>query len=223
MKNNTVIKGAIFDCDGTLTDSMHIWTHCGSLYLRYKGIEPPEHIDKRFLDFDTNNVLELLEQTYGIKATPREILTDTFLAAEPEYKTVELNKGVVQTLDFLRSRGVRMSVATATAEYIISPCLERLGVLKYFEAVYSAFEEQSSKEKPHLYDKAAAAIGCERGETLVFEDAYYAARTAHEAGYIVVGIRDDDEKDAELLEGVSDYYIEDMDEIIDILAAENLL
>ena len=62
-----------------------------------------------------------------------------------------------------------------------------------------------------------SAIGCSRGETLVFEDAYYAARTAHEAGYIVVGIRNDDELKSERLRSVSDYYIEDLDEIIDLL------
>lgn len=217
MKKDRVIKGAIFDCDGTLTDSMHIWNNCGIAYLKYKGLEPPEQLDRSFIDFDLDGAVALLEQTYGIRTNPMEILADMFDAVKDEYLTVELKKGVRRTLDWFREQGIRMAVATGTAEYIIRPCLDRLGVLGHFDAFYSAFEERSSKREPHLFDKAAAAIGCSRGETLVFEDAYYAARTAREAGYIVVGIRNDDELKSERLRSVSDYYIEDLDEIIDLL------
>ena len=211
------IRGAIFDCDGTLTDSMYIWTRCGSIYLRYKGFEPPETIDESFLDFDLDKAVGLVDRLYGIKTTPYEILTDMFSACAEEYKNVKLLPGVRNTLDYFKDKGVKMAVATGTAEYIIRPSLDRLGVLPYFEAVYSAYEERTSKQLPDLFDKAAAAIGCERGETLVFEDAFYAAKTAHDAGYIVVGIRNDEEMHAAELKNVSDYYLESIEDIIPVL------
>ncbi len=211
------IRGAIFDCDGTLTDSMYIWSQCGSIYLRYKGLEPPETIDESFLDFDLDKAVALVDRLYGIKTTPFDILTDMFNACAEEYKNVKLLPGVRDTLEYFKDREIRMTVATGTADYIIRPNLDRLGVLSYFDAVYSAYEERTSKQFPDLFDKAAAAMGCERGETLVFEDAYYAAKTAHEAGYIVVGIRNDKEMHAAELKDVSDYYLDRTEEIIPVL------
>ena len=49
--NNDIrnIKGAIFDLDGTILDSMHIWSEIGLLFLQNKGIEPPEGIEDEFV------------------------------------------------------------------------------------------------------------------------------------------------------------------------------
>ena len=43
------IKGAIFDMDGTLLDSMHIWSEVGLMFLKSKGVEPPEGIEDEFV------------------------------------------------------------------------------------------------------------------------------------------------------------------------------
>ena len=44
------IKGAIFDMDGTLLDSMHIWSEVGLMFLKSKGVEPPEGIEDEFVN-----------------------------------------------------------------------------------------------------------------------------------------------------------------------------
>ena len=42
------MKGAIFDMDGTLLDSMQVWVHVGEQYLRNRGIEPEEGLEMCF-------------------------------------------------------------------------------------------------------------------------------------------------------------------------------
>ena len=57
-------KGAIFDLDGTLLDSMPFWEHLGSEYLKVKGINPPKNIDQILKTMSLQQSAEYLKKEY---------------------------------------------------------------------------------------------------------------------------------------------------------------
>ena len=81
-------------------------------------------------------------------------------------------------------------MASATAEDLVSLCLTRLGVRDYFEFLLSCESVGTGKNRPDVYFTAAERLGAVPENTVVYEGAWYAVRTAKNAGFRVVAIFD---------------------------------
>lgn len=192
--NTHEIKAAIFDMDGTLTDSMYIWDTAGETYLRNCGKEPAPDLRERLRPLSLPQAAELFQREYGVAASVEEILRGFDDVVEHEYKTnVLLKPGAVRLLKLLKSRGVRMSVASSSPREIVVSTLDRLGILPYFEHVVTCGDVGLGKDHPAVYDRAAELMDAGRDNTAVFEDALHAVKTASGAGYYVIGVYDESE------------------------------
>lgn len=192
--NTHEIKAAIFDMDGTLTDSMYIWDTAGETYLRNCGKEPAPNLRERLRPLSLPQAAELFQREYSVTASVEEILRGFDDVVEHEYKTnVLLKPGAVRLLKLLKSRGVRMSVASSSPREIVVSTLDRLGILPYFEHVVTCGDVGLGKDHPAVYDRAAELMDAGRDNTAVFEDALHAVKTASRAGYYVIGVYDESE------------------------------
>lgn len=180
---------AIFDMDGTLTDSMHFWRDLGRDYLAQKGVCPDERLLWMVQTMTMAQTARHFMDCFGLTG-PEWVIVDEMNAIMAEHyrRDVPLKPGVAAYLQRLEARGTRMCVATATAAPMARACLERLGVAGRFTAIFSCEDIGVSKERPDLYLLAARRLGGRPEETAVFEDALYAARTAKEAGFYTVGV-----------------------------------
>lgn len=183
---------AIFDMDGTLVDSMLYWHNLGQEYLESKGVTG-----------DLNEVLErskpmtmvesgaLFIQEFGLDGTPESVAAEINAVMEGHYRNdVQLKEGAKAYLEQLRRKGIKLCVASATAEDLVSLCLTRLGVRDYFEFFLSCETVGTGKNRPDVYFAAAERLGAAVENTVVYEDAWYAVRTAKNAGFRVVAIFD---------------------------------
>ena len=84
-----------------------------------------------------------------------------------------------------------MCVASATAEDLMDACLGRLGVAQYFSFLLSCETVGTGKNRPDVYCEAAKRLGAQSEDIAVYEDAHYAAKTAKQAGFYTVAVRDD--------------------------------
>ena len=179
----------IFDMDGTLVDSMPIWKSLSKDYLQARGHHPTQ------AQLDAMGPMTMLEgaaflmDTFGVEGPPERIIQEMHAVMEAHYRTdIPLKPGVRAYLERLRGKGAKLCVATATAEPLARACLERLEVAGYFDFILSCETVGAGKTKPDVYLEAARRLGASPAETAVFEDALYAAQTAREAGFYVVGI-----------------------------------
>ncbi|MCQ4636872.1 HAD family phosphatase [Anaerovorax odorimutans] len=187
-------KGAIFDMDGTLTDSMYIWDTTGITYLRQQGKEPEPGLRDRLRPLSLVQAAELFQKEYGIGQTVDEILEAFNDIVEEEYRTnVKLKPGAEEVLKLLKEHGIAMTVASSSPREIVVMVLERLGIAAYFSHIVTCGDVGRGKDQPDVYDRAAELMGTQRAETLVFEDALHAVKTAAAAGYYVVGVYDESE------------------------------
>ena len=183
-------KYAIFDMDGTLIDSMVFWKNLATEYLTSKGIlQIPADILEQIKPMTMSESAALFRREFGLTGDVEAQMNEMM---EDHYRNdIPLKPGVWEYLENLHRQGVRMCVASATAEHLMESCLTRLGVRQYFEFLLSCETVGAGKRSPLVYQEAARRLGAVPGEIAVYEDALYAVQTATEAGFHVVGVYDD--------------------------------
>jgi HAD superfamily hydrolase (TIGR01509 family) len=185
------LKGAIFDLDGTLLDSMHVWFDIGPAYLKSIGIEPEADIRERLRTMTLEEAAAFFRVHYGLKRSVQEIVDDINRLIEHEYfENVPLKPGVKEALSDMREKGVKMCIATATDRYLVEAALRRLKIAPYFQRIFTCSEIGKGKTEPDIFLCAQAELGTKREETWVFEDSVYAVRAAKSAGFPVAGVYD---------------------------------
>ena len=208
------IRGAIFDVDGTLLDSMFIWDTIGETYLRSIGYEPREKLNEVFKNMSLFQAARYYRTEYGVTLSIDEIMNGVNAMLERYYRfEVSLKPGMAELLAQLQASGVKLCIATATDRYLVEAALERCGVLSCFGAIFTCNEVGHGKDEPDIFEEALRFLGTEKAETVVFDDALYAVRTAKEAGFPVAVIYDSHEKNQEGLRALADFYIEDFSQV----------
>lgn len=209
------ITGAIFDFDGTLFDSMPIWKGIRDKFFDRIGLRLSKEDEEAFRGLYLRESLILAKERFEIKETYEELLSMFFDYIKERYLAEAVPKNdIIDFLEKLKARGVRMGIATATGEPALEAVLEKYGMLGYFSAIYSTYTVGASKREPKVYDVVLQKIGTEKESTWVFEDALYAAKTAKENGYNLVGIFDESEENTDELRRIADMYIHNYNEII---------
>ena len=186
------IKGAIFDMDGTLLDSMKYWNTVGIDYLTRKGIKYNNDKENQILNVGIRKFTEYCNETYGLNETYEKVLQEMHDIISEKYNTVvSLKPGALEMLKKFKANGVKMCIATATEQKEAMSVLKRLGVLDYFSEIFTTTIVGADKNSPLIYEVALEHLGTKKEETYIFEDAYYAINTAHNNGFLVVGIEDE--------------------------------
>lgn len=208
------ITGAIFDFDGTLFDSMHVWVGIRDKFFDKIGLVLSDEEKEAFRGLYLRESLLLAKERGLVKESYEELFNMFFDYIKELYlKDAEPKNDIREFLEELRAGGVKMGIATATGEPALIAVLEKFGMLHYFDAIYSTYTVGAAKTEPKLYDTVLKELGTDKETTWIFEDAVYAARTAKENGYNVVGIYDKSEPQAEELKGLADVYIYNYREI----------
>lgn len=208
------LRGAIFDMDGTLLDSMQVWETAGEDYLRTLGCAPEEGVGELMKSMSLQQAALYCRERYALPLSVEEIMAGVNGRVEDFYRhQARLKPGAADLLRALDRRGVGMCLATATDLHLVEAALDRCGVRKYFSALFTCTQVGSGKDEPHIYRAALRHLGTGRTDTLVFEDALYAARTAREDGFVTVGVADPYEKNEEELERLSDFFLRDLREL----------
>lgn len=209
-------KGAIFDLDGTLIDSMKIWDKIGTEFLLNRGIEPPKDIESILKPMSFYQSAKYFMEEYQINHTPNEIMQMVYESVSDKYKyTILLKEAIKDYLEYLHQKGVKMCVATASDKLLAAAALKRLEVFKYFEFIITCDEIGKGKDEPQIYIEALKRLEMDKSEVCVFEDALYCAKTAKHAGFNVIGIYDESSKtDIEELKALCDGFIMSFQELL---------
>ena len=210
-----MIRGAIFDVDGTLLDSLSIWDTVAEDYLRSLGIEPRENLAETFKTFSLEQSAEYCRSVYGVKQSVKEIMDGIDAMMETFYRqTAPLKPGAAEFLRALAQNGVKMAVATATDRHLIEAALMRCGVRAYFLDMFTCTSVGKSKNEPDIYRAAREALGTKKEDTWVFEDAYHAAKTAADDGFPVAALFDASEDEQDALKKTANLYLRSFEDAL---------
>ena len=184
-------SAVVFDMDGTLLDSMGYWMNAGAAYVSSLGMTPEENLGEKLFSMTMAEGIQYLAEHYAIAKSEREILDGIEAVLADAYRSVILLKdGARDFLEALSARNIPMTIATNTDRSLFEPALERLGIARYMKRIFTCTECGKSKFHPDIFFQAAEFLGSAPSETLVAEDALYAIRTAHSAGFKTLGLYD---------------------------------
>ena len=209
-------KGAIFDLDGTLLDSMEVWQNIDKEFFKKRGIKEPENYIETINPMGFRQAAEYTIKQFGLKETAEEIIKEWNEMSVEAYRTsVFIKPFVKEYLTCLKIQGIKTSVATASQEELFVPALKNSGVYEMFDAFTTLSEVNRGKGFPDIYIKAAEKIGLEPCDCVVFEDISAGIKGAKDGGFYTVGVYDpfsDFEKDKIIK--LSDMYINDFGELL---------
>ena len=204
-------KQWIFDMDGTLTDSMVVvWEGAPEALLARFGRTPKADLHETLLTMGMEEGAQYLIREYALPLDRNGYLDVMREVIAQLYEKVELKPGVRDTLARLRAEGARMCICSNTWSSQCRTVLTRLGVDEYFD-FYIEARGAMSKSGPAPFMEALHRLGgTEPAGCAVCEDALYAAQTAHDAGFYLVGIQDTTSAaDAPALRRICDQFLPD--------------
>ena len=205
-----MLKGLIFDFDGTLFDSMFIWDTAGESYLRSIGREPETGLQKVLKPMSLLQSAQYIREKYDIPLSVEDIMDGINHTVEVFYfHTVEPKPGVIAFLEELYRRNIKMCIATATDRYQVEAALQRCQMRHFFSEIFTCTEVGSGKDRPDIFRKAMEHLQTDRTNTAVVEDAYHAAHTAKQDGFLVVGVYDSHESRQQELLQIADVFLPD--------------
>ena len=127
------LKGAIFDFDGTLFDSMSIWQTAGSDYIRSIGLEAEENFNEIISSMSLSQSANYIKDKYKLNLSEKEIINGINKTIENFYfYEAKPKQNVKSFLETLQKRGVKMCIATATDDYLIEEALKRNKMENFF-------------------------------------------------------------------------------------------
>lgn len=210
-----MIKGVIFDVDGTLFDSMGAWHDSGYNVLKSLGIDVDKSIGDIFFSMTMDEVIDYMMENFSINESREFLKKGIHDQVEYAYRNeIELKPGVMRILNWIRDSKIPATIATSTDRFLIELGLKRLGIEKYFDGIYTATEVGKGKNYPDIFQFAMDKMGTVPEETWLFEDGLYSMITAKAYGMPVVGVYDKvSHGDQEAIREVADIYLEDLSDL----------
>lgn len=209
-------RGAVFDADGTLLDSMHVWRNLGELYLRKRGITPEKGLSAKLWPMSYEQGCEYIRRHYALKESVREIQAGISGMIEGFYRNeAPLKSGVREFLETLGRKNIHMVIATSGDRELLNAALIRNGIAGYFDAVFTCSELDTDKHQAKIFMACAESLGLMPENIAVFEDSLFAIETAKSAGFRTVGVYDASSiHDRQRIMDTADCYINDWREIL---------
>lgn len=174
-------RALIFDCDGTLVDSMPLHWRAWNAVCKRNGIELPEERFYKLGGVPSQKILAMLKQEQGLSFDPAEISSQKEEAYLPLMAEVELIEPVAAIAREHVGK-LPMAVATGGRTKYIRPLLEGLGISDWFQAIVTSDDVKNHKPAPDTFLKAAALLGVPPEDCRAFEDTdlgMEAIRAAH--------------------------------------------
>ena len=209
-------KGAIFDLDGTLFDSMGIWKEVDIAFFRNHGMRMPSDYQDKIKDMHFRTMAIYTKERFKMRSSIESIMDEWCELCYDKYaKEVPLKAGVKEFLELLKENGIKIAFATANTTELSEVCLKNNEIFDYFDTGAYLHETLTDKSDPDVYLLASERLGLAPSECIVFEDLLAGINGAVKGGFAVCGVYDKhSRKDTRYIKQIADYYINSFEELL---------
>ena len=207
------VKAVIFDLDGSLIDSMWVWTRIDEEYLDMKGFG---NVDREALRVQIEGMTfhetaVFFKEHFSMPDDIEKIKADWSKMAWDKYeKEVLLKPGALEFLNGCKKLQIRLGIATSNSREL-SECVLKANLVKnMFDTIVTGSEVSKGKPDPDIYLKAARQLNVDPKDCLVFEDTLAGVMAGKNAGMKVCSVADKhSENTLSERQKVADYSVED--------------
>jgi len=181
--------GLVFDCDGTLADTMPAHYVAWRDIAAHYGLTFPEDRFYSLGGVPAERIVRLLADEQGVAiADPAAVAHEKEEAFAEHLSSVDPIEEVVEIARAYRGR-TPLAVATGGYRWLVEKSLTQIGILDWFDALVPADEITEPKPHPETYLEAARRLGVAAERCCAFEDTAPGITSAREAGMAVIDIR----------------------------------
>lgn len=210
------MKGAIFDVDGTLLDSMPVWWRATEKFCKNHNIDMTAEKFAEYNEMRLEDSLPQIRAEHGLEMSVDEMISELRCLVFEEYRDFVLMKPrAKEYVEKLHNEGVKIAIATSGYEGLCKAAFERLGVWDLIDARAFSDEVGVNKSNPDVYLLAAQRLGLNPSECVVFEDIATGIGGAKKGGFKTCAVYDESNADkTETLKELADMYITDFGELL---------
>ena len=182
-----MIDAVIFDMDGVLVDTEHLWDEVREdLTDEWGGRYTPE-AQEAMMGMSSAEWSRYLHETVGLREPPEVINAEVVRRMLARYEVdLPVVPGAVESVMELAGQGRRLALASSSNRELIDAVLRRLVLTALFDVTVSSEEVRRGKPAPDVYLEAARRLGVEPARCAAVEDSASGIRAAHAAGMRVI-------------------------------------
>lgn len=200
MQQKKVIKGVLFDLDGTLIDTEYMYRICWPAAAEAFGYHMTDEqaLQLRSLGrpFAPGLLREWFGEAFDYEAVRRK--RKALMNEMIEEKGIAVKAGAKELLEYLREKGLITAVVTATNQKRAAEYLKRIGLYSEFDRIISAVQVPFGKPAPDVYLLACKELGQKPEECIAVEDSPNGVYSAYRAGCQVIMVPDQTRPEEEL-------------------------
>lgn len=183
----------IFDLDGVLVDSKDI--HFYALNLALKEIDGSYEISYEdhiniYDGLPTKKKLDILSKKTNLNIKDHvKIWQSKQKYTEQMFKDIKQDDDLILMFQYIKSKNIKIAVASNSIMTTITQCLNSLGILNYIDYVVSNENVKNPKPHPEMYWKAMSELESVPSETVIFEDSVIGLIGANDSGSKVIEVK----------------------------------
>lgn len=182
------VRGLVFDCDGTIADTMPLHYEAWVAALKEQSVEFSEALFYELAGMPTAQIIEMLNERHGHHMPVQETADHKESLYQQLIPRVVPIEPVVLLVKQFAGR-LPMAVATGGTQAICRKTLGSLGLLEYFQHIVTADDVRHGKPAPDIFLEAARRLGVPPESCYAFEDGELGLRSARAAGMTAIDIR----------------------------------
>ena len=184
-----MIKGIIFDMDGTIVDSLPYHHEAWKIFFNENQVE---NFSEKLKDYKGGGTLDLMKAVYGNKYSLKDLKS---MSDEKEVIFREIYKGKINPIEgfkkFLidiKSKHILVGLASNAVRKNVSLIINELNIFNDFDSIICGDEVNNGKPNPEMFNKTINRFNIKKDECLIFEDSLEGVKAAKNSGIKVVGI-----------------------------------
>jgi len=184
----SVTEAVVFDLDGVIVDSEHVWDAAREALALERGGRWHENAQRDMMGMSSLEWSRYMHDVIGLEDPPEEISAEVVRRLEEIYREeLPLIEGAPEAVARLAERWP-LGVASSSNRQIIDLVLELADLGRYFRATVSSEEVPRGKPAPDVYLEAARRLGADPRKCAAVEDSHNGILSARAAGMFVVAI-----------------------------------
>jgi HAD superfamily hydrolase (TIGR01509 family) len=184
----SAIQAVVFDLDGVLVDSEHVWDEVREELARERGGRWHDRAQADMMGMSSPEWSRYMHDVVGLDGTPEEISDEVVRRLLARYALdLPLIDGAIEAVERLAG-SFRLAVASSSNRTVIDAVLAESGLAPFFDATVSSEEVARGKPAPDVFLEAARRLDVPARTCAAIEDSANGIRAAHAAGMRVLAV-----------------------------------
>jgi HAD superfamily hydrolase (TIGR01509 family) len=208
------IEAVVFDMDGVLVDTEHLWDEVREALTEEWGGRYTPEAQEAMMGMSSPEWSRYLHEVVGLREPPEVINAEVVRRMLERYEMdLPVVPGAVEAVRRLAAAGYRLAVASSSNRELIDGVLRRLQLTSVFDVTVSSEEVARGKPAPDVYLETARRLGVEPARCVAIEDSASGIRAAHSAGMRVIAYPNRHYPPAAEVLGLADVVVDGLAEV----------